>query len=227
MTILPQPEVPGPRPGQPGHFDHHDWLAGSVKALDAALPRYVVPVGTVVAYAGATAPAGWLLCDGSAFSSAQYGDLFTVLGAAQTPDLRGAFVRGGTPAPGAPKVGSDQVTLTPLQMPVHSHGGVTGGRSAQHTHGVTVDLVADHTHGQRGSQKKATADATNGTNVTYAYDTAPAIGQTQSAGGHAHTARTDGEGQEHTHPIGPDGGNHPLSIVPTHVVLSYIIRALS
>jgi hypothetical protein len=33
VTILPQPEAPGPAPGQPGHFEHHDWLAASVRAM--------------------------------------------------------------------------------------------------------------------------------------------------------------------------------------------------
>lgn len=36
-TVLPQPEVPGPDPGGPGHFDHHDWLTESAHALDDAL----------------------------------------------------------------------------------------------------------------------------------------------------------------------------------------------
>ena len=31
---LPEPEAPGPDPGQPGHFAHHDWLTAAVKALD-------------------------------------------------------------------------------------------------------------------------------------------------------------------------------------------------
>lgn len=34
---LPSPEAAGPTPGSPGHFDHHDWLTGSVKALDERL----------------------------------------------------------------------------------------------------------------------------------------------------------------------------------------------
>jgi len=38
------------------------------------------PVGSVIAYAGVAAPAGWLLCDGAAVSRATYSSLFTVIG---------------------------------------------------------------------------------------------------------------------------------------------------
>lgn len=37
------------------------------------------PVGSMMVYAGATAPTGWLLCDGSAVSRTTYSGLFTVI----------------------------------------------------------------------------------------------------------------------------------------------------
>lgn len=49
MSLLP-PEVPGPNPGQPGHFGHHDWLTASVKALDDATDLTAVLVPTTVTY---------------------------------------------------------------------------------------------------------------------------------------------------------------------------------
>jgi microcystin-dependent protein len=39
----------------------------------------IVPPGTVVAYAGAVAPGGWLLCDGSPYNNVVYGSLFATL----------------------------------------------------------------------------------------------------------------------------------------------------
>lgn len=39
-----------------------------------------IPVGVVQAFAGATTPQGWLLCDGSAVSRTDYADLYAVIG---------------------------------------------------------------------------------------------------------------------------------------------------
>lgn len=41
---------------------------------------YTVPVGGIVEFAGATAPKGWLLCDGSAVSRTDYAELFETIG---------------------------------------------------------------------------------------------------------------------------------------------------
>ena len=50
---------------------------------------YVMPVGSIVAYYGARAPDGWLLCDGSAIpNEAKYQDLKALLAKSTTPDLR-------------------------------------------------------------------------------------------------------------------------------------------
>lgn len=64
----------------------------------------VAPIGAIVAWPTATAPANWLECDGSAVSRTTYADLFGVIGETygngdgsttfNLPDLRGEFVRG-------------------------------------------------------------------------------------------------------------------------------------
>ncbi len=61
-------------------------------------------IGTVSAFAMPTPPEGWLVCDGSAVSRAEYADLFATVGTVwgagdevstfNLPDLRGEFVRG-------------------------------------------------------------------------------------------------------------------------------------
>ena len=50
------------------------------------------PVGAITAYYGATAPAGWLLCDGTAIP-AQYTKLIALVGA-NTPNLKGKVIVG-------------------------------------------------------------------------------------------------------------------------------------
>ena len=62
------------------------------------------PIGTINAYGGATAPDGWMLCQGQALSRTDYADLFAVIGTAfgsgdgsttfNVPDFRGEFLRG-------------------------------------------------------------------------------------------------------------------------------------
>ena len=64
----------------------------------------LVPAGMVNAFAGTTAPTGYLICDGSAVSRTTYADLFAVVGITygagngtttfNLPDLRGEFIRG-------------------------------------------------------------------------------------------------------------------------------------
>jgi len=63
-----------------------------------------VPPGTILPFGGTTAPDGYLLCDGSSVSQADYADLFAAIGTAwgtvddgthfNLPDLRGRFLRG-------------------------------------------------------------------------------------------------------------------------------------
>lgn len=66
--------------------------------------RQYAPPGTVAAFAGSNAPAGWLKCAGQAVSRATYGALFAYIGTTygagdgsttfNVPDMRGEFIRG-------------------------------------------------------------------------------------------------------------------------------------
>lgn len=46
----------------------------------AGMATNIIPVGTILPYAGATAPEGYLLCNGQAVSRTTYSALFTVIG---------------------------------------------------------------------------------------------------------------------------------------------------
>lgn len=62
-----------------------------------------MPSGSMVDYAGTTAPSGWLMCDGSAISRTTYANLFSAIGTSygvgngsstfNLPDFRGRFAR--------------------------------------------------------------------------------------------------------------------------------------
>jgi phage-related tail fiber protein len=54
----------------------------------------VVPVGVPLPWPTATAPQGWLKCNGAAFSKTQYPQLALAYPSGVLPDLRGEFMRG-------------------------------------------------------------------------------------------------------------------------------------
>lgn len=109
----------------------------------------VVLTGVVLAYAGATAPDGFLLCDGSAVSRATYVDLYAIIGATygsgdgsstfNIPDLRGYFIRGlntsgsgydPTRALGSPQTSANIAHTHTVNDPQHTHT----LNDPQHTH---------------------------------------------------------------------------------------------
>ena len=105
--------------------------------LATALPQIglAVPPGTVITFAGATAPSGYLACDGTDVSRATYDDLYAAIGdtygsgdGASTfglPDLRGEFVRGvdsGRGVDAGRVLGSFQAD----EIKAHTHSGTAG-----------------------------------------------------------------------------------------------------
>ena len=100
-----------------------------------------VPVGAIVAYGGNTAPAGWHLCDGTAHGSAA---LQSVLGSANTPDLRDKFIAGvGSAYTVGTTGGAASVTLTAAQsgVPAHNHPVTDPGHSHNYSVGNTGSLL--------------------------------------------------------------------------------------
>lgn len=114
----------------------------------------VMPVGTVVAYAGSgsSPPDGWLLCDGSPkWGDGELAELYGVLDdsvqkwtqqerpAFSLPNLKEKFVVGAA-GTGEYKLGETgglgSVTLTEAQMPHHSHGVYDPGHS--HKYALTT-----------------------------------------------------------------------------------------
>ena len=83
----------------PSHTDHAQ-LYQAILAISSAQ----MPPGFVAPFAGATAPAGWLECNGAAVSRSTYAALFAAIGTIHgvgdgattfnLPDTRGEFIRG-------------------------------------------------------------------------------------------------------------------------------------
>lgn len=87
-----------------------------------ALASILVPVGVVQAFAGASTPDGWLLCDGSAVSRTDYADLYAVIGDTygagdgsttfNLPNLTDRFIQGNSTVGTVKSAGLPNITGT-------------------------------------------------------------------------------------------------------------------
>jgi microcystin-dependent protein len=184
-------------------------LAGAVNA---------VPVGSVTAFAGSSAPSGWLLCGGQNVLRAQFPSLFLTIGTTYgsgdgsttfaLPDLRGR-VPAGLDNMG----GSAASRLTATVLSAANTLGATGGTQ---THTMTSAEMPTHTHTQNAHAHDFTprwqGSAGVGVNMS-----APSFGTPYGIGGgyvEAATATNQNTG----------GGGAHLNTQPT-IVLNYIIKA--
>jgi microcystin-dependent protein len=168
-----------------------------------------VPAGVISQFAGASAPSGYLLCDGSAVSRTTYSALFAALdttyGAGngtttfnlpnlqnRVPVGKGSGTFGSLNASG----GSEDVTLTVDQIPSHNHT-QNSHNHTQNSHNHTQDshnhTQNSHNHTQNAHNHGASSGA---------------------AGSHAHTASTSTNGA-HTH--GDSGSHRHQSFLGTFV----------
>jgi microcystin-dependent protein len=105
-----------------------------------------VPPGAILEYGGATAPSGYLLCDGSAVSRVVYDRLFAAIGTAygapnatsfNLPDFRGRFARGRDAGTGRDPDAASRTESNP------------GGLAGDNVGSLQVDQLRLHTHQQQ------------------------------------------------------------------------------
>lgn len=129
-----------------------------------------IPAGTLTMFAGAAAPTGWQLCDGSAISRSTFASLFAVIGTSygagngtttfNVPDLRSRGPIGAGTGSGltnrvlASSGGEENHVLGAAEMPTHTH------TQDAHNHGVT-----DPTHAHDGHFNFYTAPAAGATAI--------------------------------------------------------------
>lgn len=104
----------------------------------------IAPPGAMISYGGASAPTGWVLCDGTAISRTVYKDLFNAVGTTygvgdgsttfNVPDLKDKIPMGksGTKALGTTGGAATANLAHTHAVDSHSHSGVTGASSANY-----------------------------------------------------------------------------------------------
>lgn len=155
------------------------------------------PIGTVQAYAGSTAPNGYLLCDGSAVSRTTYKELFQVIGTTYgTGDGSTTF--------NLPNIKGKVVVMQDANDTDFDTLGETGGEKK---HTLTIDELAGHQHNQ-----------VLVTGIPFGFNAPSGTGAFNvSVSGSAES----GVNNLYTNSV---GGSQPHNIVQPYIVLNYIIK---
>ena len=156
-----------------------------------------VPTGTLLDFAGSNAPTGYLLCDGSSYSTTTYSGLFSVIGytwggsggSFNTPDLRGRTTIGAGSGTGltlralATYSGEENHVLVSGETPLVSHTHTftvpssTGSTAASNTTGNLTIPASTYNTGSN----------TTGISASSSVGTLTAAGQTATVTDLGHT----------------------------------------
>lgn len=150
-----------------------------VKINDILFENLLLPSGSVIEYAGDTAPNGWLICDGSAISREIYANLFEVIGSTfgggdgtttfNLPNLKGKIPVG---------LNSDD-----------SDFNILGKEGGEKTHILKINEIPSHNHRQTVTGSRSGSGSTyvswNANNLTGNTDK-DARNTLNTGGGEAH-----------------------------------------
>jgi microcystin-dependent protein len=169
-----------------------------------------MPTGALTQFAGATAPSGFLLCEGQSVSTTTYADLFGVIGYTYggsgasflVPNLQNRVPVGKGPDTEFDTLGetggAKTHTLTEAQMPSHTHTGTTSSNGS-HDHYV--------------NNIRTTGSGTG------------AFAESWGGGSGNRDVRTDAQGAHtHTFTTAATGGGLAHNNLQPYIVLNYIIK---
>jgi microcystin-dependent protein len=206
------------------------------------------PTGAVIAFAGSSAPTGWLLCGGQEVAISSNGALYAVIGTTygsltngsggagtthfRVPDLRGRTVAGIDNMGGVDAgrldianssgtvVGTQYVTLTSAEMPSHTH--------TQNSHNHTQD---SHNHSQNAHTHAEvyngapTGGGLNGSVIAYGTTNDLQMRGVTISSTTATNIATTATNQANTATNQNTGGGGAHNNMQPTMVLNYIIKA--
>jgi microcystin-dependent protein len=205
---------------------YNDYIFDAVTgAWRSAVMVGAAPCGSIMPFAGATVPAGWLLCDGAAVSRTTYSSLFAALGGISSPwglgngsttfnvpDLRGRVATGksasGTFSAIGAIGGAETMSLQEAHMAAHTHS-FSGSTSTNgdHNHAPPVAVSYGGSAGQYRNLLTTNTPLWSGADWNCAVSV---------AGNHSHTfSGTTGSGS---------GSGSAFGIVQPYAVVNYIIK---
>jgi microcystin-dependent protein len=175
----------------------------------------IAPVGSILMWPTGSAPAGWLICNGSTFNAATYPELNTLLGGNTLPDLRDRVPVGvsGTKAVKSTG-GSAAVTLSSGNLPSHTHTfSGTSSAAGGHSHSMSSLMKTNNAAGSGASDNggNSTVQGTTTGRFSGGQD-----GSTDSVANHTHT---------YSGTTSATGSGTAFSVQNPYVALNFIIRA--
>jgi microcystin-dependent protein len=207
-----------------------------VEQLENATPPESVPTGALTAFAGASAPTGWLLCEGQAVSRTTYSALFGVLsitygtGDGSTtfnlPDLRSRFPVGKGTATWSDTLNEKSGSADAIVVS-HSHTGPSHTHTIGHQHaGATTTANGSHSHTYGVDVNAAAYGSSGGTGITTSAN--DQTRSTDAVGNHTHDVTIpfggDSSGSSGTGATSTTGSAATNANLPPYITLNYIIK---
>jgi len=173
----------------------------------------LVPAGTILPFGGASAPGGYLLCDGTSYLRADYAELFAAIGTIwgtadgthfNVPDLQGRFLRGHDNGQGVDPDAGSRTACNAGGETGDKVGTIQANATKLPNTAFTTDNPGNHKHGTKYANTGAAGtgrlvvDGSAGLNETY-----------------------EGSDGSHTHSITGGGDNESR---PVNAAVNFIIK---
>lgn len=193
-------------------------------AVSLAQLQNGTPVGAVIDYAGASAPATWMLAYGQALSRTAYPALFAAIGTSygagdgtttfNLPDCRGRVVAGKDDMGGG-----DAGRLTFFGAVAKAIGGVFGAAS----HVLTIGQMAKHGHGGKTSEAGKHRHTIPG-GILFGNGTQSDLAPDGFSGQWFRDNSTTNEVPDHSHDIIEDGNDEAHTNAQPTIIMNKIIK---